>query len=405
MTETVPGPRIVAWEITRSCNLSCAHCRASAMSGAYQGELSTRECLSVIDQLQKMGKPMLILTGGEPLLRPDFFDLANYASKKGFRVTTGCNGTLLTKDMARQMAKVPIARVAISLDFPTRELQDEFRGKKGAYDEALQGVGNAREAGLQVQINTTVTRMNAPHMEQLVQIALDSGATAFHPFLLVPTGRGKGLAKEELPAEDYERILRWICQKQTELEGRLFFKPTDAPHFTRVRMQYARECGLPVPGRHGPAGPAMPGHPGMGKGTKVMMALAGLLGRKGGPGHPGVHPGGMSIMTRGCLAGTGFCFISHVGKIQGCGYLDIEAGDLKRQTFREAWEGSPVFKNIRELSNLKGKCGRCEYKKICGGCRARAYETTGDYLDEEPYCIYQPRAGKTALGVGSGAKA
>ena len=208
--------------------------------------------------------------------------------------------------------------------------------------------------------------MNAPYLDDLVRIALDVGAVAFHPFLLVPTGRGKGLEKEELSPEGYERILRWICDKQVELEGRMFFKPTDAPHFTRVRLQYGKQCGLPA---HGPAS----GHP--------------------GAGHPGAS---LSAMTRGCLAGTGFCFISHLGKVQGCGYLDIEAGDLKRQTFREVWDGSRVFQDIRDLSLLKGKCGRCEYKKICGGCRARAYETTGDYLDEEPYCVYEPRMRRAA---------
>ena len=361
MTENAPGPRIVAWEITRSCNLFCAHCRASATCGPYAGELTTQECFSLIDQLEQMGKPMLILTGGEPLLRHDFFELAGYASGKGFRVTTGCNGTLLTREMANRMARVPIARVAISLDFPTGELQDKFRGVPGAYDAAIQGMNNAGQAGVPLQVNATVTRMNAPYLDDLVQIALDVGAVAFHPFLLVPTGRGKGLEKEELPPEEYERVLRWICDKQVELEGRMFFKPTDAPHFTRVRLQYGKQCGLPA---QGPAS-----------------------GRPGG-GH---SDAGLSAMTRGCLAGTGFCFISHLGKVQGCGYLDIEAGDLKRQTFREVWDGSRVFQDIRDLSLLKGKCGRCEYKKICGGCRARAYETTGDYLDEEPYCVYQPR--------------
>lgn len=369
MDHKVPGPRIVAWEITRSCNLLCAHCRASAVSGPYQGELTTQECLGVIDQLEQMGKPMLILTGGEPLLRSDFFELAGYASRKGFRVTTGCNGTLLTAKIAERMAEVPVARVAISLDFPTRELQDQFRGKDGAFDGALQGIKNARQAGLAVQVNCTVTRMNAPYLDRLVEIALENGATAFHPFLLVPTGRGKGLAKEELPPEEYERILRWICRRQTELEGKLFFKPTDAPHFARVRMQYARECGMAMPPPI-----SRPGENPAGMNTQ----------------------GAMSAMTRGCLAGTGFCFISHVGKIQGCGYLDIEAGDLKRASFREIWEGSEVFGRIRDLTLLRGKCGRCEFKKVCGGCRARAYETTGDYLDEEPYCIYQPRTGAVA---------
>jgi len=224
----------------------------------------------------------------------------------------------------------------------------------------------------------------------LLALALDLGAVAFHPFLLVPTGRGKGLEQEELPPEEYERILRWICQKQVEMGDRIFLKPTDAPHFMRIRNQYQRECGVSIPApRHGHPG----GHPGGIGMARSMLSLKGLKQVLKG------HPGSMGMMTRGCLAGTGFCFISHVGQIQGCGYLDISAGSLKTQSFKEMWEGSSLFQNIRDLSLLKGKCGQCEYKKICGGCRARAFETTGDYLEEEPYCIYQPRKRKAEHGA------
>lgn len=386
MTETVTPPRIVAWEITRGCNLACAHCRASAEPGPYPGELTTAECFSVVDQLAEFGKPMLILTGGEPLQRADFLDIANYASGKGLRVTVGCNGTLLTREIAAAMKKVPVARVAISLDFPQPELQDKFRGKAGAFHEAVAGLKYAREAGLQTQVNTTVTRMNVQYLDELLALALELGAVAFHPFLLVPTGRGKGLEKEELPPEEYERILRWICQKQVDLGERIFLKPTDAPHYMRIRNQYQRECGVSLPvQRHG-----HPGGMGMARGMLSLKGLKQVL--KG-------HPGSMGMMTRGCLAGTGFCFISHVGQIQGCGYLDISAGSLKSQSFKEIWEGSRLFQDIRDLSMLKGKCGQCEYKKICGGCRARAFETTGDYLEEEPYCIYQPRKRKSEQGA------
>ncbi|MEW6034648.1 MAG: radical SAM protein [Chloroflexota bacterium] len=358
MDSEVAPPRIVAWEITRRCNLYCAHCRASATCGPYPDELSTEECLSVVDQLSEMGRPMLILTGGEPLLRADFFRLARYAARKGLRVTVGCNGTVLSKEMAASMKDVPVARVAVSLDFPRRELQDGFRGMPGAFDAALEGIRNAREAGLQVQVNATVTRLNAPYLDDLVSLALEVGAVAFHPFLLVPTGRGKGLEKEELPPEEYERVLEWTCRKQLELGDRMFFKPTDAPHYMRVRLQYG--------------------------------------GRSRADRGAG-HPGAMGALTRGCLAGTGFCFISHLGRVQGCGYLDIEAGDLRRQSFREVWLGSKLFRDIRDLSMLRGKCGLCEYKKICGGCRARAFEATGDYLAAEPYCVYQPRMGRVVV--------
>lgn len=351
-----PNLKLVAWEITRSCNLSCAHCRASANSGAYPGELSTAECFKLVDQIAEVGKPILILTGGEPLLRPDLFEVGHYAAKRGLRVVIGTNGTLVTPEMARRMKSVPVSRISISLDFPTHALQDEFRGQAGAFEAAVRGVGNARQAGIGVQINSTITRKNAAFLPALVELSLELGAVAFHPFMLVPTGRGKGLAADELAPEDYEATLKWICHKQVELGDRLMFKPTDAPHYYRV----AKQCGMNAGSGHG---------------------------------HPATEGGAqnMNAHTRGCLAGSGFCFISHTGRVQGCGYLDLEAGNIKNQTFKEVWHTSPLFNELRDLSRLTGKCGGCEYKRLCGGCRARAYESTGDHMAAEPYCIYQPK--------------
>jgi len=346
--------QVVAWELTRSCNLYCAHCRASAAKGPYPGELTTSECYHVIDQIAQLGKPILILSGGEPLLRQDFFDIASYAASKGLRAALGTNGTILDSQIAAKLKQVPISRVGVSLDFPLPELQDRFRGTSGAFNAALKGIACARQAGLAIQINSTITKQNAPYLDELLALALEVGAVAFHPFMLVPTGRGKGLATEELSAQEHERVLNWIYDKQNELGERIFFKPTDAPQYLRVVQQ-----------RGGTA-----------------------------KGH-----GTMNSMTRGCLAGTGFCFISHIGKVQGCGYLDIEAGDLKQQSLSQIWQMSPLFLQLRNLSNIKGKCGICEFKKVCGGCRARAYEINGDFLAEEPCCIYQPRA---ATGAGKG---
>ncbi len=356
----IPNLKLVAWEITRSCNLSCAHCRASAESGPYAGELSTAQCFALVDQIAEVGKPILILTGGEPLLRQDLFEVGRYASAKGFRVVIGTNGTLVTTEMTERMKTVPISRISISLDFPGAAMQDEFRGQKGAFDLAVAGVKTARKAGIEVQINSTITKRNAAFLPELVELALELDAAAFHPFMLVPTGRGKGLAQEELAPEDYEATLKWICAKQAELGDRLMFKPTDAPHYYRV----AQQCGMSVTHGHGHPG----GHPGAGGGAQNMNA----------------H-------TRGCLAGTGFCFISHTGRVQGCGYLDLEAGNITKQTFKEVWEGSPLFNGLRDISLLTGKCGACEFKRLCGGCRARAFENTGDYLASEPYCVYQPK--------------
>jgi AdoMet-dependent heme synthase len=345
----VPQLNLVAWEITRSCNLSCAHCRASAENGRNPYELSTTECYKAIDSIKEAGNPIIILTGGEPLLRPDVFDIGKYAASKGLRVVMGSNGTIITDGLARRLAEIPISRIAVSLDFPDAELQDKFRGQAGSFAASMEGIGAISRAGLQLQINSTVTKLNVRYLDDLLNMALKLHASAFHPFFLVPTGRGKGLESEELDANEYERALNWIYDKQLELGDRIFFKPTDAPHYLRVLKQRQR--------------------------ADV----------NGAPAHNPAH-----AITRGCLAGTGFCFISHTGVVQGCGYLDVGAGNLRSNSFQEIWNAAPVFKALRDISGIKGKCGVCEYKKICGGCRARAYEATGDYMESEPYCLYQP---------------
>lgn len=350
-----PSLKLVALEITRSCNLFCAHCRASAGHGYYEGELSTEECLRLIDEIVEVGRPILILSGGEPLLRQDLFEIARYAVTRGLRVVMGSNGTLITEEVAARLKDIPISRIGVSVDFPLPELQDKFRGKAGAFEAALEGIAEARKAGIGVQINCTVTRMNARYLDDLLDLALGVGAVAFHPFMLVPTGRGKGLRAEELRPQEYERILNWIYDKQMELGDSMFFKPTDAPHYMRVIMQRDAETKHNKPETNETGGP-------------------------------------MESLTRGCLAGIGYCFVSHRGVVQGCGYLDVEAGNVREESFRKIWDGSTLFGELRDLSNIKGKCGICEYKRVCGGCRARAYESTGDYLAAEPYCIYEPGA-------------
>ena len=347
-----PKLRLVAWEITRRCNLACAHCRAGSLDTEYRNELSTDECFKLIDQIAEVDKPILILTGGEPLCRPDVFTIGRYAAERGLRVVLGTNGTLISSDIAEKMKQVPVSRVGVSIDFPGAAMQDEFRGKAGAFDKAIEGIRQAQRAGIDIQINSTVTKKNVGYLNDLLGLALDLGAVAFHPFMLVPTGRGRQLADVMLSPEEYESTLNWVYDKQAELGGRILFKPTDAPHYMRIASQ--RRGGQMVS---------------VGKGHHALDAF-----------------------TRGCLAGTGFCFVSHVGRVQGCGYLDVEAGDVRKQSFKSIWNGSEVFNRLRDLSKLKGKCGVCEYKRACGGCRARAYESTGDYLAQEPYCIYQPQA-------------
>ncbi|MBI4295977.1 MAG: radical SAM protein [Chloroflexi bacterium] len=353
-----PELQMVSWEITRSCNLFCAHCRASAHTGSYEGELSTEECFRVIDEILEVGKPMLILTGGEPLIRPDVLQLAKYAADRGLRVVMGTNGTLVTEEMAARMKAIPIACVGVSLDFPDADRQDNFRGMSGAFDIAMSGIDNAHHAGIDVQVNSTISKLNVQYIDSLMALALKVGAVSYHPFLLVPTGRGKALGAQalELSPEEYEETLNKIQDKTEELRGRLAIRPICAPHFMRITRQRQKQRGESPP----PAARPLPG------------------------GRP-VHGA-----ARGCMSGTGFCFISHRGKVQGCGYLDIEAGDLRTTSFSKIWRNAPLFDDLRDLSHYKGKCGTCEYKRLCGGCRARAYETTGGYLEAEPCCVYEP---------------
>lgn len=360
--ETItPRLQMVAWEITRSCNLFCAHCRSSSTAGAYEGELSTAECLHLIDDILEVGKPVLILSGGEPLMRHDLFQVAAYAVNKGLRVVMGTNGTLIDDDITAKLKETPISRVAISIDFPTAELQDKFRGKSGAFQAAVSGIARLRQAGVEVQINSTITKLNVQYLNELLALALESGAVAFHPFMLVPTGRGKGLGTVEMSPQEYEKTLNWVYDKQGELGNSMFFKPTDAPHYQRIIRQRAKAS------------------------NPKLTSLGDKPTTEAGN-------GALNAITRGCLAGTSFCFISHRGSVQGCGYLDVEAGNIRDESFGQIWTNATLFRKLRDLSNIKGKCGICEYKMVCGGCRARAYESTGDYLEAEPYCIYQPAA-------------
>jgi heme b synthase len=340
--------RLVAWETTRNCNLNCAHCRASATMEHYSGELDTQASFHLLDQIAEVGKPIIILTGGEPLLRPDIFEIAQYGTNKGLRMVMAPNGTLVTDENAKQMVETGIQRISISLDGATKERHDSFRGVVGAYEGAMRGIRAAKKAGIEFQVNTTISKLNYDQIPQILKLAEDLGAVALHIFLLVPTGRGKYIIDQEISADEYETTLNWFYDQRDKT--RLQLKATCAPHYYRILRQRAKEDGEPVTYK--------------------------------------TH--GLDAVTRGCLGGTGFCFISHTGIVQPCGFLDLNCGDVTRQSFADIWKTSEIFVNLRNYKNLKGKCGACEYKAVCGGCRARAYEATGDYLAEEPMCSYQP---------------
>ena len=301
----------------------------------------------------------------------------------------GTNGTLLDDDVARKLKEVPVSRVGVSIDFPTDVLQDEFRGRAGAFDEAIEGIRQAQRAGIDIQINSTVTKKNVALIGELLDLALEIGAVAFHPFMLVPTGRGKDLADVVLSAEEHEQVLNWIYDKQVELGDRIQFKPTDAPHYMRIAAQRRKGRAVSDEGLVNQAPTGIPLSPPLRKGEVIEAST--ML--------PKSHHA-MDAITRGCLAGTGFCFISHVGRVQGCGYLDVEAGNVREQDFASIWSDSSVFNKLRNLSNLKGKCGACEYSRICGGCRARADAYYGQLHAGDPGCIFNEKHWDALVAAG-----
>jgi AdoMet-dependent heme synthase len=385
-------PRLVFWEVTKGCNLRCIHCRATATELSSPYDLPTTKALNLIKQVSQSFLPILVLSGGEPLFRHDIFDLASYATSLGIRVALATNGTLVTKQIAGKILESGVRRVSISLDGADASTHDAFRGISGAFHAALSGFRNLRELGMSLQINMTIARHNAHQLPAVLELAKEIGADALHTFLLVPVGCGVDIAAEQMvPAEEYEKILNWFYERS--LEGGIELKATCAPHYFRVVRQrraaerraassVSREVGAPDSSATGDAiGPTemtMPGSTGIALHAHSAQA---------GP----THPQGMNAMTKGCLAGTGVCFISHQGEVYPCGYLPVLAGDLNKQSFAEIWEHAPVFQQLRNTDNLKGKCGYCEFRNLCMGCRARAFAASGDYLDEEPFCVYQPR--------------
>ena len=386
-------PRLIFWEVTKGCNLRCIHCRATATELSSPLDLPTAKALNLIEQISQHAKPILVLSGGEPLFRADIFDLASFATSRGLRVALATNGTQVTKEVARKIVDAGVRRVSISLDGANAATHDAFRAIAGAFDAALAGFRNLQELGMSLQINMTIARHNAHQLPEVLESAKSMGADALHTFLLVPVGCGVDIATEQMvPAEEYEQILNWFYDRSQE--GGIELKATCAPHYFRVmgqrRAAERRASSSPAGAAAAPG--SKPDNAAIGPTDITMPGSTGIAlhphAARAGKGHPD----GMHAVTKGCLAGTGVCFISHQGQVYPCGYLPVLAGDLRRQTFSEIWENSVVFAQLRETENLKGKCGRCEFRNICMGCRARAYAATGDYLDEEPFCIYEPRA-------------
>ena len=349
LEDGTPACKLIAWEVTRSCNLACKHCRAEAHPDPYPGEFSTEEAKALIDTFPQVGNPIIIFTGGDPMMRPDVYELVAYAHNKGLTCAFSPNGTLITPELARKIKEAGVNRCSISIDGADAASHDEFRGVPGAFEASMRGIEYLKQAGVPFQINTTVTRNNLHSFKDIFNLCERIGAAAWHIFLLVPMGRASGLADQVISAEEYEDVLHWLYdfRKTTSMH----LKATCAPHYYRIMRQRAHEEDVAV--------------------TPETF--------------------GMDAMTRGCLGGTGFCFISHTGQVQPCGYLELNCGNVRETPFPEIWRNSKYFRQFRDQKCYEGKCGVCEFHKVCGGCRARAWSMNGNHMAEEPLCTYQPK--------------
>ena len=353
--------RLLFWETTTRCNLACAHCRRLESDEAAIEDLSTAQAIDLIEQLAELGKeqsfmPVLVFSGGEPLCRQDLFELIGQAGSLGIIPALATNGTLIDPAAAKTIRDSGIVRVAISLDGATAEVHDKMRQAEGAFQSALEGIRHLHEEKVPFQINVTLTKHNAEQLEDIYELARSLGAVAVHIFMLVPVGCGQVLAETDmLSPQQYEQKLLEICR--LESRGQIQLKVTCGPHYERV----IREQGL-YQGR------MKTGHPG-----------GSVPGRSG-------HSGS----SRGCLAGLGVLFVGHQGDVFPCGYLPVRCGNVLEEKLSEIWYNNKDLARMRDSSALEGKCGVCGYREVCGGCRARAYAVTGNYMAEEPFCAYIP---------------
>ena len=363
-------PFLAIWEVTQSCDLACKHCRAAAQPIAHPDQLTTAEGKALIDQIAEMQIPIFVFTGGDPLKRPDLYELIRYSAEKGVKVAVTPSATpLLTRDAVFKMKEAGVVRLGISLDGSSPEIHDAFRGLPGAWARTIQAVEWANEAGIPIQVHTTISRHNAHDLDNLCALFEKLAIVMWNVFFLVPVGRGQ--LGDLLSGEEFEQVFGKIY----ELSHRVSFqiKTTEAMHYRRYLLQHnleERRMG------HGQ------GHP-----------HASAAKNEYEPGAPAsdAKTRTASWATRRVNDGKGFMFISHVGNVYPSGFLPIHAGNVRETPLGEIYRNAPIFKALRDTTRLEGKCGACEYKEICGGSRARAYALTGDPLAQEPCCIYQPK--------------
>ena len=349
----LPQLRFIFWETTVACNLECIHCRRLEVSKILsRNDLSTLDAFVFIESLARDfdPKPVLVFSGGEPLARHDLFDLIHFARKRGVPAALATNGTLVCQFLAKKIVESGIRRVSISLDGATPATHDRFRKMPGSFENAVSGFKHLRSLGMSMQLNATLTRHNVHELESIYQLSLELGAESLHYFLLVPVGCGLEIKKEyQLTSEEYENALLKIYDLASE--RKIYIRPICAPHYFRVLAQ-----------------------------KKSML-----------PRTRETSSSNLNQMTKGCLAATGICFVSHKGEVFPCGYLPVVCGNIRERNLKEIWETSLTFQSLRVPDLLGGKCGICEFKRVCSGCRARAYEEECNFLAEEPNCLYEPR--------------
>ncbi len=378
-------PFIIFWELTRACMLACKHCRAKAQTKPHPNELTTEEAFRVVDQIVEFGKPypLVIITGGDPLMRKDLFEILDYAISKGLRVAIAFSGTkLATKGKIERMKEVGVARIAISLDGSNPDIHDHFRGKTGTFETSLKILDYAKEVGIPAQINTTVTTHNILDLPNILKICIEKGVVLWDVFFVVPTGRAKA---EMMPSsQEFEDILCWLYDVSRETP--INVKSSAACHLRRI--EYMRDRGI-YDLKLGET------YYRLREKLEEVRREMGIEGCRDKKIVAGAHGRSLADGIRrmvGITDGRGMFFISHIGEVYPSGFLPIVAGNVREKSLKEIYTNSPIFMDLKDPNKLKGKCGRCEFRFICGGSRARAYAMTGDYLAAEPRCIYVPRS-------------
>ncbi len=359
-------PFVAIWETTRACDLACRHCRAEAIPERSADELTTEQGFALLTELAEMGTPICVLSGGDPAKRPDLCDLVLHGTKTGMRMATIPAATpLLTRDLIRDLKDAGLAQMALSLDGPTAEIHDTFRGVPGAFELTLQAARWAHELGMPLQINTTFSAFNRQAIDAMSELVRNLRVVFWEVFFLVPMGRGREL--DQMNADQFEELFARLAAVARSVD--FIVKITEAPHYRRYLMQ------------HPPQGVSKSGHPG----SSGPGFLPAHMRRDFGPG------GSIGVAPKGVNSGNGYVFVNYEGEIFPSGFLPLSCGNVKRDSITEVYRSHPVFRELRTADLLKGKCGICEYRHICGGSRARAYAMTGDYLDVEPFCAYEPK--------------